>query len=173
MITKVTRQMLSTPSAFIKDKDVLARMFFEKVKSPHNEAERNDIAQRPGIFITTSGMLQGGPVMHYLKHLWHDQKNAVFLTGYQCKRTNGRELLDTGYVNLKGWRTKVHCQVEQFEFSGHADRQALKEYIKAVNPKALVIQHGDPESVDAMVAWANETLKIPVFGPKVGDEIVF
>jgi putative mRNA 3-end processing factor len=155
----------------VKNKEVLARMFYDVVKAPISQDDRNAIATKPGIFLTTSGMLQGGPVLHYLKHLWHDPQSAVFLSGYQCKRTNGRLLLDEGVVYLKGWRTKVHCQVEKFDFSGHSDRKALEEYIRAVNPKTLICQHGDSESVDALSQWASKELGIQTYAPSILDEI--
>lgn len=174
MSKKMTRSILSNTSKYVKNKDKLAHMFYDVVKQPKNRQEREKIADNQGIFITTSGMLQGGPVMEYVKHVWHDKKSAIFLTGYQCKRTNGRTLLDDGYVVIDGWRTEVHCQVERFDFSGHSDREQLEEYIKAVNPReALIIQHGDPESVAALSQWAKENLKCKVFGPKVLDEIEF
>jgi putative mRNA 3-end processing factor len=174
MAKKATQSILANPSTYLKNKDKLAHMFYDVVQFPKNERERNEVASGQGIFVTTSGMLQGGPVLHYLKHMWHDERSAVFLSGYQCKRTNGRDLLDNGYVYLQGWKTKVHCQVEKFDFSGHADRTQLENYIKIVNPRqALIVQHGDPESVHAMVEWAEKTLSCKVFGPKVLDELEF
>ncbi|MBN1275403.1 MBL fold metallo-hydrolase [Candidatus Woesearchaeota archaeon] len=173
MAKTITRRILANPSQFIKNKDRLAHMFYDVVESPRNQDERNAVAEHQGIFVTTSGMLQGGPVLHYLKHFWHDERSAVFLTGYQCKRTNGRELLDNGYVYLKGWRTKVHCQVEKFDFSGHSDRKALEGYIRAVDPKVLIIQHGDPESVEALAGWARKEIGCEVYGPGLLDELEF
>jgi putative mRNA 3-end processing factor len=174
MARKVTGKILANPSKYVKNKEALAHMYYDVIKWPHNQDERNEIAEGQGIFVTTSGMLQGGPVMHYLKHFWHDSRSAIFLTGYQCKRTNGRNLLDHGYVYLKGWRTEVQCQVEKYDFSGHSDRDQLEAYIKAVNPKeALIIQHGDPESVESLSLWAKKELSCKVFGPAILDEILF
>lgn len=171
MAKKITRHVLSNPSKYIKHKEELARMFYEVVRMPKGRKEREQVADKKGIFVTTSGMVQGGPVMEYLKHMWHDPKSAVFMTGYQCKRTNGRNLLEHGYVYMKGWRTKVQCEVDKFDFSGHSDRRALQEYIRAVAPKKLVIQHGDPESVEALGKWAEEELDAEVFMPDVRDKI--
>lgn len=171
MAKKITRNVLSNQSHFVKNKEALAHMFYDVVVSPKGKEDRNKIAQNQGIFVTTSGMLQGGPVLHYLKHMWHDPKSAVLMTGYQCKRTNGRELLDHKYVYLKGWRTDVQCEVMKFDFSGHSDRSALENYIKAVNPKVLIAQHGDPEAVDSLLEWAEENLDCEVYGPNLLDEI--
>ncbi|MBD3209443.1 MBL fold metallo-hydrolase [Candidatus Woesearchaeota archaeon] len=171
MAKRITRHILSNPSKYVKHKERLAEMFYEVVHLVKNREERDRVAQRQGIFVTTSGMLQGGPVLHYLKHLWHDTKSAVLLTGYQCKRTNGRELLDHGFVYMKGWRTKVHCQVEKYDFSGHSDLTQLKQYIECVNPKILIVQHGDPTSVVHLTSWAERSLGCDVHGPRVLDEI--
>ena len=174
MAKKITRKVLSNPSKYVQNKEDLAHMFYEVVQSPRKREEREEIAEHQGIFITTSGMLQGGPAMSYLKHLWHDERSAVFLTGYQCKRTNGRHLLDDGYVYMKGWRTQVRCQVEKFDFSGHSDRDHLERFIKQVDPReALIIQHGDPESVHALAEWAQKELDCAVHGPRILDELEF
>lgn len=171
MAKKITSNVLRNPSKYVKNKDKLAHMFYDVIRSPKSQDERNEIAAKQGIFVTTSGMLQGGPVLHYLKHMWHNPKNAVFLSGYQVNGTNGRLLLDKGVVYLKGSRTQVKCQIEKFDFSGHSDRGALKKYIKAVNPKVLICQHGDPESVDALSSWAKEELGVETYAPSILDEI--
>ena len=174
MAKKVTRSILMNHSKYVKHKDELAKMFYDVVQYPKGREERETIAGKQGIFVTTSGMLQGGPVMSYLKQMWHDNRSAIFLTGYQCKRTNGRHLLDDGYVYMNGWRTDVKCQVEKYDFSGHSDRDQLEKYIKQVNPReALIIQHGDPESVHALVDWAKKELSCSVHGPHIGEEIDF
>jgi putative mRNA 3-end processing factor len=116
-------------------------------------------------------MIQGGPAIHYLKRMWNDQKSAVFLTGYQVKGTNGRHLLEEGYVSIDGWRTNVKCEVQKFDFSGHADIEDIKKAIWAVNPKRLIVQHGDEESVANVVAWAKEQTPFEVYGPGIGDTI--
>ncbi len=168
---KITRNILVNPSKYIKNKERLAEMFYDVVITPRGVADRSEAVSKQGIFVTTSGMLQGGPVMAYLRALWHDEKSAIFLSGYQCKRTNGRHLLEDGFVYIDGWKTNVKCEVKKFDFSGHADRNALKEYVKAVNPKVVVFQHGDPEAVEALGLWARETLEVEVFTPSLLDEI--
>ena len=136
-----------------------------------SEKKRQKALAKPGIFVTTSGMLQGGPVMSYLKELWHDPKNAVYLTGFQCKRTNGRHLAEEGFAYIDGWRTYVKCKVERFDFSGHSDQEELKEFIRKVNPKRLIFNHGDEHEIEVMADWARRELKCKVYAPRVGEEI--
>lgn len=172
MAKQVTRKVLTNPSTYIRNKDILQRMYFEVVQYVSSQNMRNEVATKPGIFVTTSGMVQGGPAIHYLKHMWHDEKSAVLLTGYQVKNTNGWLLQEKGEVYIKGWRTKVKCFVKRFDFSGHLDKHNLHEYIKTVNPTFIIIQHGNEESIAELALWAKKNTKARVYTPAVGDEIV-
>ncbi|MCK7537802.1 MAG: hypothetical protein MZV63_46045 [Marinilabiliales bacterium] len=40
----------------------------------------------PCVIISTSGMLNGGPVMEYLLNLAQDEKNALVFVGYSGRR---------------------------------------------------------------------------------------
>ena len=174
MSTKITRRVLIGNSKYLKNLKKLSSMFFIKSKYVRSQTERNKIAisKTPKIILTTSGMMQGGPIMHYVKHMWHNHKDAIFLVGYQCKGTNGRMLLDSHKIYIKGWRTEVKCQVQKFGFSGHLGQDQIFEYIKKLNPKTLIVQHGDPDSVAAVCDWAKHNMpNMDVFGPKVGDTI--
>ncbi|MEI6842402.1 MAG: beta-CASP ribonuclease aCPSF1, partial [Methanomicrobiales archaeon] len=51
----------------------------------------------PCVIITTSGMMNGGPVMEYLSNLAGDERNALVFVGYQADGTLGRRI-------QKGWR---------------------------------------------------------------------
>ncbi len=171
MCVKMTKTILKGTNAYLNNEKKLREML-RKCKIVKGEKQRNQIAQGKGkIFITTSGMLQGGPVLHYLKHMWADPKNSVLLMGFQCKRTNGRHLYEDGYFYLKGWKTFVKCEVQKYDFSGHSDDLELKAYIEKVNPKILIVQHGDKEHGLAIASWAKKHLTCKVYYPKVGDEI--
>lgn len=172
MCKQVTRKILTTPSRYVQNKDALHKMFFDTVQSVSSEKMRNEIATRPGIFVCTSGMLQGGPAIHYLKHMWHDEKSAVLLTGYQVKNTNGWLLSEQKEVYLQGTKTKVRCYVERFDFSAHLSREDLHEFIKKSNPKHLVFMHGNEEAVTELGEWARQNTNAKVYIPQMNEEIV-
>ena len=58
---------------------------------------RGDGLDEPCVIITTSGMLNGGPVFDYLNNLAADERNALVFVGYQADGTLGRRI-------QKGWR---------------------------------------------------------------------
>src|SRR4030042_2507260 len=54
------------------------------------------------VILTTSGMLDGGPVLGYVEAIRQDPKSAILLTGYQVEGSNGRKLLETGMMDFQG-----------------------------------------------------------------------
>jgi Cft2 family RNA processing exonuclease len=67
---------------------------------------------------------------------------------------------------------RVRCNIEQFQFSAHATREALVGYAKRLSPAKIVLVHGDPPAVE----WMRATLivdlpKTEVIIPTPGIEI--
>jgi putative mRNA 3-end processing factor len=96
-----------------------------------------------------------------------DPKNAVLLTGYQVEGTNSRLLVEEGRLDFYGVREKVSCEVEYFDFSGHAGHNQLIDFAKKCNPEKIILMHSD----------AREALKEPlkefaeVLTPQDGEQI--
>jgi putative mRNA 3-end processing factor len=169
LCNKLTRQILETPSKYIRNKDILNDSFYNQVEWISSEKRRRDAMKNQGIFITTSGMIQGGPVMSYIKEMWHDEKNKIVLMGFQCKRTNGRYLLDEGFLYLDGWKTFVKCKVEKYDFSGHTDQYGIKKLVTELKPRHVFFQHGDEESVLYMKDWADKEIGGNNYAPKITE----
>ncbi|MFP4567952.1 MAG: MBL fold metallo-hydrolase [Candidatus Woesearchaeota archaeon] len=169
MCNKLTRRILETPSQYIRNKEILSDFFYNKIEWVSSEKRRKDALKNQGIFITTSGMIQGGPVLAYIKELWHDPKNKIMLMGFQCKRTNGRNLIDEGFLYIDGWKTFVKCAVEKYDFSGHADAAGIKRLVSELRPNHVFFQHGDEESVLYLKEWADKTIGGNNYAPGIGD----
>jgi putative mRNA 3-end processing factor len=169
----VTKTILRDDQSYLNNKQELYNMFNKRVDLVKKEKKREQIINNHGIFVTTSGMLQGGPIVAYLENMWGNPDNAILLTGYQCKRTNGQLLLEEGYIYLHGWKTFVKCQVEKFNFSGHADDPQIRELITKINPKNVILQHGDPENSIMVKEWIEHNLQCKAFLPAVGDTLEF
>jgi putative mRNA 3-end processing factor len=170
MAKKVTRAVLECDDPYVLNRQRLSTVF-GKVQFVASDENRVRVSNNPGIFVTTSGMLQGGPAIHYLEQMWSDKKSAVFLTGYQVKGTNGWMLDNEKTAYIGGYRTKVQCEVQRFDFSGHLSGEDLKQAILAARPRILIFNHGNHEATDAMAAWAKENVQCEVLTPEVGDEV--
>jgi putative mRNA 3-end processing factor len=169
MAKKVTHAVLDGPSPFVTNRERLARIY-GKLQFVKSENTRSRVAEGPGIFITTSGMLQGGPAIHYLEHMWSDNKSAVLLTGYQVKGTNGWMVDNEHTAYLGGYRTKIQCEVHRYDFSGHLSNEDIKATILAVQPKILIFNHGNREATTAMAEWAKVNVHCEILTPEIGEE---
>ena len=118
------------------------------------------------VIVTTSGMLDGGPVLEYLRVLKDDKNSAVLLTGFQVENTNGRSLLENGTINLQGNETQIDCEIGFFDFSAHADHDELVKFANACDPEKVILAHGDERE-----ALAEDLKDFEVILPTEGDEI--
>ncbi len=105
----------------------------------------------PCVVLATSGMLNGGPIMEYLKTWGSDPRNTLVFVGYQAEGTLGRKIqkgLTELVVSEKGQPMSIslRCSAETIDgFSGHSDRKQLINYISTMEPKPdrIILNHGD------------------------------
>lgn len=169
MARRVTHAIFNFPST-IKNSNAL-RTAYAQIDEVHGFHERQKILTERGVFITTSGMLDGGPVIDYLKHLHTRQDASLLLTGFQAEGSNGRLLLQKKQVLIDNVRRDVQCAVKQFDLSAHAGQDGLKKLIAMIRPKILIVLHGDSQAIAHLAGYAM-TLRIKVYTPNNGDQII-
>jgi len=146
--------------------NVFMSEYFTAVKS---QQQRDEIlnTREPLIIMATSGMLEGGPILTYLKEFASDEKNMLIFVSYQVEGTLGRKLLkgvrEFPMVNEKGKTELINVKLEVTKvdgFSGHSSRQQLLSYLKAFKPKPkkLVLVHGEPDAVMSLAKSASKVL---------------
>lgn len=170
---RVTRKIISTKSKYVKNKNTLANMYHNIVQLVSSNKRRLDSTKKQGIFVTTSGMVQGGPILTYLGEMWHNPNNSLLMTGFQAKGTNGRRLLEKKEVYLDSGKTKVKCDVDKFDFSGHSGKKDIQNFVKTLKPKHTIFQHGNKEAVMALKKWAQKNVKGKIYAPQVNDAYKF
>ena len=137
---QVTKDYLDVSEFIRRPKEL--RQAFRKANVVHSYYGRKH-ALHGDVIVTTSGMLDGGPVLFYLEQLKRDTKSAVFLTGYQVEGTNGRLLLEHGTVNINGVKEKVTAEVKSFDFSAHAGHSELRAFANKCSPSRIILFHSD------------------------------
>jgi putative mRNA 3-end processing factor len=140
---KQVTKMLARNSGFVRDADALRRAKSNARFVTGRDGQRKRIADQNTVVVTTSGMLSGGPAMTYVPAIRANPTNKVAMTGYQVEGTPGRELLDSGRAELDGHVMPVSAQVEQYDFSAHADRDGLREFLDAYGDTEILVNHGD------------------------------
>ena len=126
------------------------------------------ILDEPAIILTTAGMLNGGPVLKYIDKL--PNNSHIFLTGYQVEGTNGRLLMDSGYIVDNGEKKKINTPYTFFDFSAHADKNDLIEYAKKSSPETIVCVHGDKDNAVALADDLREQ-GFDAYAPQLGETI--
>ena len=122
------------------------------------------------VIVTTSGMLDGGPVLWYLNRLRNDSRSAVLFTGYQAEGSGGRQLIEKGTLPIYGHNVEIHCEIDRFQLSNHAGHSELVNFAEACNPKHVILFHGDPETRPLLATTLEEKGMI-VYCPNNGESI--
>lgn len=140
MGTRVSKLYLENPR-FLRDPKSLNRALrsIRFVKNPGHRAQ----ARNAPIVVTTSGMLDGGPVLDYIENRRKDTRSGILLTGYQVDDTNGRMLMETGSIEIAGVIEKVDCEVVHYDFSAHAGHDQLTRFAQETGAAKVILVHGD------------------------------
>jgi KH/beta-lactamase-domain protein len=142
------------------------------------EDERQEITDSgPSVILSTSGMVTGGPIMSWLRHLGPDPDNTLVFVGYQAQGTLGRRI-QNGWDEIPvddrmgAGRTEtlsLNMDVETVDgFSGHADRQGLENFVKTMNPRPekVLCVHGDESSTQDLSSALYHNYNMRTFAPR-------
>lgn len=152
----------------------------ENIKRIGSQKERQQIVEEGGpcIIIATSGMLNGGPSVYFLREFADNPKNTLLFSCYQAEGTMGRRI-QQGMTELsysdKGKFSTVQLKLEisKIEVAGHASRAELMNFIKRVTPKPkrIFINHGENAAVLNMARAIHKQFRIETVSPRNLDAI--
>jgi len=129
-------------SKYLKSPENLKKSLNE-INFIHSDHGRKLAVSKADVILTSSGMMDGGPVLNYMNKLRTDPKNGVILTGYQVPDSNARLLVDHGMLDFYGVKEKVSCSVDYFDLSAHAGHSELIDFAKKCNPEKIVLMHSE------------------------------
>ena len=126
-----------------------------------NDETVRDAPLRPGrVYALSSGMMIPKTLSNvFARRLIENPRHSIFFVGYASPQSPAgllREAGTGGEVALDPDKApqRVRCNIEQFQFSAHATREALIEYAKKISPRKIVLVHGDSSAVE----WMRATL---------------
>ncbi|MBF0409730.1 MAG: MBL fold metallo-hydrolase [Candidatus Riflebacteria bacterium] len=133
----------------------------------------------PCAIISSSGMLTGGPSVYYASELAGKAENLIAFTGYQDEESPGRKLLNLAetpleerFLMIDRKRIQVKCSLEKISLSAHADGRQIVRFISKLNPKNVVLVHGDEQAREEL--WELLRPAVPdvkIHLPKSGESI--
>ncbi len=142
------------------------------------EEERQDVADGDScIILSTSGMMEGGPILSWLEHIGSEPDSTLTFVGYQAQGTLGRRIqngwdeipIGNGNGRGRGDTLTLKMDVEVVDgFSGHADRQGLENFVRTMNPRPekVLCVHGDESSAQDLSSALYHEFNMRTFAPK-------
>jgi Cft2 family RNA processing exonuclease len=130
------------------------------------------------IFVITSGMMNENTAAHDLAlRMMTDEKQAIFFVGYADGETPAGRLKAAKpgekFIFSAGAGECVRkCEVADFDLTAHANRDDLLDFVSAVEPRTLLLGHGD----EASRLWFEEQIrarhpKMKVVQPAPGKSV--
>jgi Cft2 family RNA processing exonuclease len=171
--------------------------FFNALIQPVQSNRRSQLPPSEAcILVSSSGMLSGGPSQYYAEKLLGNEKDAIFITGYQDEESPGRKLLELANVRAEvssgddkgrievvaaeanqtvksrrlalGEKThEVRCQFEAFQLSAHADRREILGLVDHLRPRCVVLVHGDMDAKRGLQAELSQRVRDIVFADEI------
>jgi metallo-beta-lactamase family protein len=129
----------------------------------------------PCIIISSSGMCEGGRILHHLRNNIGDARNTILVIGFMADGTLGKRIVDRmPVVKIFGEEYELKAQVVKLNsFSAHADHNELLEYIKNIKqkPKQVYIVHGNSDQSEPLAEGIKQLGISNVFIPEAGKII--
>lgn len=155
--------------------------FRDRIRRVKNNAHREEISRSPEpcVIVSSSGMLTGGPSAAYAKWLAEDERNGIFLTGYQDEEAPGRVIQKSIADSQAGkvvtlaideQKVKLRCQLGTYSLSAHADEAELITIADSTKADNIALVHGDQDARYSVADRLRDRQK-RVYLPKSGTSI--
>ncbi|MAF34384.1 beta-CASP ribonuclease aCPSF1 [Candidatus Woesearchaeota archaeon] len=162
---------------FHKDQNPFLNKIFKRVGSAK---ERKQIVEETGpcVILATSGMLQGGPSVEYLKALADNPKNTLIFSCYQGEGSLGRRVQGgEREIAFKSGKNQdivqIKMDVQKLEISDHSDRKQLMNFVFKCNPrpKKVIVQHGEASRCIDLASSIHKQGRIETVAPRILESV--
>ncbi|MFD3486144.1 MBL fold metallo-hydrolase RNA specificity domain-containing protein [Streptomyces sp. NPDC058665] len=129
----------------------------------------------PAVIVSSAGMATGGRVVHHLRRLLPDPRNAVAIVGFAAEGTRARELVDGAHtLKMFGEYVPVRAEVADVpHFSAHADAAQIIEWLRdAPAPHTTYLVHGEPDASAALRDRVDRELGWTAVVPRSGEAVL-
>ena len=88
---------------------------------------------------------KGSASYRYAVHIADNPNNAIFYTGYLAEDSEAVAFLGGETDELANAGIDVQCEQRRFHFSAHAPKEDLFQFVLDVQPRAVILVHGDAQ----------------------------
>lgn len=110
------------------------------------------------LFVITAGMMSEHTASHNLAlRMLEDEKHAIFFVGYADPDSPGGRLKaakpgEKFIFSPAAGEMRRLCEVEDFNLTAHANREDLLDLVGEVEPRVVLLSHGEEDSVQWFVS---------------------
>jgi Cft2 family RNA processing exonuclease len=121
------------------------------------------------VYALSSGMMTPKTLSNiFARRVIENPRNSIFFVGYADPESPAGILKtaqpgDMVSLDPDEPAQPLRCHIEQFQFSAHASRESIVEYVKKLAPKKIVLVHGDVPAVE----WTRARLVAELPGSEV------
>jgi metallo-beta-lactamase family protein len=142
-------------------------------RTPEESMALNE--RRGVVILSSSGMCEGGRILHHLRHnLWRESTDVV-IVGFQARGTLGRALVGGARnVRIFGEPVAVKARIHTLGgFSAHAGQSELVEWVAPMIAAGarVALVHGEDEKRAALAAKLAERTRAKAWQPMRGDRV--
>jgi Cft2 family RNA processing exonuclease len=130
------------------------------------------------LFVITAGMMSENTAAHDLAlRMMGNEQHAILFVGYTDPDTPGGRLKAAKHgepflFSPSAGEATRFCQMEDFDLTAHANRHELLDFVGQVEPRAVLLTHGEEDSRK----WFEERIrerypKIKIIQPKPGETV--
>ena len=137
---------------------------FKFVQQTDKSLYEND---NPMVIFATPGMLHGGFSLKIFKRIAPIEKNCVIIVGFCSEGTVGNRILSgEKEIIIDNEKINVKCEVYYMSFSAHADQKGILQLVKNIEPKNLVLVHGDYSTMTKFKETCQSQISAEILMPK-------
>ncbi|MDO8521081.1 MAG: MBL fold metallo-hydrolase [bacterium] len=170
-----TKYFNTTAKGFVAHGDDVFR--FPRLTYTESKEDSRGIweTKGPKVIMGGAGMLNGGRIVHHVKHYANDPKATILFVGYQAAGTAGRRLIEgERTVRLFGEETHVSAKIEVLNgYSGHKDMDHLLDFVEtgSATLKKVFVAIGEPKAAMFLAQRIRDYLGLDAVVPQAGTTV--
>lgn len=140
-------------------------LYSENVTAVTTKPTRSELLRQSGcaVFVSSSGMLTGGPSVEYAKTLVQDEEAPGrllqnMMTSIEENRT----------VTLDGTVLPLRCRIVQVGLSAHSDSSEITSVIDRLSCRRIILVHGDEDAMTALGTALSADYRNHIYQPGCG-----
>ncbi|KAH3662360.1 hypothetical protein OGAPHI_005612 [Ogataea philodendri] len=154
---------------------------FKYIKNITNIEKINDLDS--SVLIASPGMLQNGISRKILEKWCPDPRNSCILTGYSVEGTMAKSLLtepsEIPSIINPDVMIPRKINIEEISFAAHVDYEQNSSFIELVNPKAIILVHGETNQMGRLKSallskyqkFKNTENEVKVYNPRNSSKL--